>query len=192
MSYRMSCAMSPDRPAFLGSLLFIVTMTFAALAQAASPVDDSPEATISLGERIHGSFGTYVALGVRLGRDAVTRLSAHPGTLEVTVFQGPASPCPCIADGLMIATGATPGRGTLRVAMQSASADQFAVVIVRDRETERILRYEIPDALRARLDEWNRIPDAAGRYRVVMEAAADALFEWSFVEATANGAGQVH
>jgi len=137
---------------------------------------DSAEEFVRLGERIHGGFGSYVALGVRIGLDARERLQAKGRQLEVTLFDGPTSPCPCIADGLLLSTLATPGRGTLRVSMQPAGYGQLGVVLVRDRESEEILRFTIPDTLRARLDEWNRTDTPLARYEALMSAPAAELY----------------
>jgi len=88
----------------------------------------------------------------------------------VTFYSGETSPCPCIADGVMLATQASPGQGTLQVATEKAPAGTLAVVIVRDRKTGAGVRYSISDAWMARIADWNKTLDPAGRYAAVMGA----------------------
>lgn len=128
----------------------------------------SPEEWVALGTRVHGGFGTYIALGIRIGEDAVRALGAQPRELDVTLFDGVATPCPCVIDGVMIATYASPGQGTLRVAAEKAPPETMGVVVIRHRKTGQALRYAIPDALRPKLAEWNKANHPVGRYRVVM------------------------
>jgi formylmethanofuran dehydrogenase subunit E len=136
----------------------------------------TPEEWIQLGARVHGGFGTYIALGIRIGEDAVKSLGAKPRELDVTVYDGVATPCPCIADGIMIATYASPGQGTLRVAAEKAPPELMGAVVIRSRKTGQAVRYAIPDALRPRLAEWNKAHDPLGRYRVVMAEPEENVF----------------
>jgi formylmethanofuran dehydrogenase subunit E len=131
---------------------------------------------IALGTRVHGGFGTFIPLGIRVGLDALKVLEANPREVDVTVFDGPDSPCPCVADGVLLATSASPGQGTLRVAAERAAPGELAVIVVRHRKSGRTVRYVIPDALRAQLVAWNKQYDPAGRYEAVMSASESALF----------------
>jgi hypothetical protein len=154
-----------------------VALALASLVAAASPARaETPEEWVKLGARVHGGFGTYIALGIRLGLDAAEQLGARPRELDVTVYDGVATPCPCIADGVMIATTASPGQGTLRVAPEKAPADHMAVVVIRSRKDGRALRYTLPDALRGPLAEWNKAHDPMGRFKAVMDAPAAQLY----------------
>lgn len=76
---------------------------------------EKPDEWVRLGQRVHGGFGTYIALGIRIGLDALKRLEAKPRDLDVTYQNGPDAPCPCVVDGIMIATVATPGQNSLRL-----------------------------------------------------------------------------
>ncbi|MCW5622573.1 MAG: formylmethanofuran dehydrogenase subunit E family protein, partial [Burkholderiales bacterium] len=148
-----------------------------ALLLLARPVAaETPEQWVALGERIHGGFGSYIALGLRIGLDAADQLGAEPGQLEVLLIDGPGSPCPCLADGLMLSTRASPGRGTLRVASEKAAADEFGVVVVRDRSSGEGLRYVVPMRARAKLDEWNRTLAPLARYHATMSEPEEVLF----------------
>ncbi len=103
------------------------------------------------------------------------QLKAEPRGVTVTFYSGAKAPCPCIADGVMIATQASPGQGTLQVAAEKAPAGMLAVVVVRDRKSGAGLRYTVKDEWMARIAEWNCNLDPAGRYQAAM--AADGLFE---------------
>lgn len=144
------------------------------------------EEWVKLGERVHGGFGTFIAVGIRIGEDAMKQLGARPRELDVTYYDGVATPCPCVADGILIATYASPGQGTLRVAADKAPSDSMGAVVIRHRKTGRTLRYTIPDGLRAKLAEWNKANDPLGRYRVVMAEPEDNVFRR---EMLAPGAG---
>src|SRR5438094_8379832 len=76
---------------------------------------ETPAQWIELGARVHGAFGAFIPIGIRIGLDAKERIKAPRG-LTVTYYTGEKAPCPCIADGVMLATGASPGQGTLVIA----------------------------------------------------------------------------
>ena len=136
---------------------------------------ETPEQWIELGARVHGGFGAFIPAGIRIGLDALQRLAAQPRGVSVIFYSGEKSPCPCIADGVMIATQASPGQGTLQVAAEKAPAGLLAVVVVRDRKSGAALRYAVKDEWMARIADWNKTLDPAGRYQAVM--SADGLFE---------------
>jgi formylmethanofuran dehydrogenase subunit E len=136
---------------------------------------ETPEEWITLGARVHGGFGAFIPAGIRIGLDALERLKAEPRGVTVTFYSGEKSPCPCIADGVMLATQASPGQGTLQVAAEKAPAGLLAVVIVRDRKSGAGVRYSITDEWMAKIIDWNKTLDPAGRYQTVMSAPG--LFE---------------
>ena len=76
---------------------------------------ETPEQWITLGARVHGAFGSFIPVGIRIGLDALKRLDAKPRGVTVVYYSGPKSPCPCPADGIAIATQASVGQGTLQV-----------------------------------------------------------------------------
>src|SRR5262245_37689897 len=136
---------------------------------------ETPEEWIKLGARVHGGFGPFIPIGIRIGLDALDRLKAEPRTVAVTYYSGEKAPCPCVADGVMIATQASPGQGTLQVAAEKAPAGLLAVVVIRDRKTGAGLRYGVSDTWMARIVDWNRTLDPAGRYQAAMSVPG--LFE---------------
>jgi len=137
---------------------------------------ETPDQWVELGRRVHGGFGSYIALGIRIGLDAMQRLNAAPRTLDVTYYSGAIAPCPCVADGIMITTTSTPGQNLLRVTTTASPEGTFGVAEIRDRKTGKMLRYTIPVTARARLDDWNQNTTGRQRYDAVMNASEDTLF----------------
>ena len=141
-----------------------------------SPVwAETPEEWAQLGTRIHGFFGGFIPAGIRIGLDAKDKLKADPRGLTLLFYSGEKSPCPCIADGIMIATLASPGQGTLQVAPEKAPAGMLAVAIIRNRKTGEGLRYTVSDEWLPKVREWIQTLDASGRYQAVMKA--EGLFQ---------------
>jgi len=125
---------------------------------------ETPAQWIELGARVHGAFGAFIPIGIRIGLDAKERLKTEPRGLTVTYYTGEKAPCPCIADGVMLATDASPGQGTLAIAPEKAPAGLLAVVIVRNRKTGEGLRYTVADNWLPKVMEWNKRsipPDAS-------------------------------
>ena len=60
-----------------------------------------------------GCFGAFIPIGIRIGLDAKERIKAEA--------RGQA-PCPSIADGVMLATNASPGQGTLVINRPGAAS----------------------------------------------------------------------
>lgn len=137
---------------------------------------ESAEDWVLLGTKLHGGFGSYIALGVHIGLDARERLGAPPRSYDVTLQNGKAAPCACLADGLQLSTGATPGRGSLHVLPGLAAGDVFAVVTIRERTSGRTLTYTVPGEARELLDEWNKIP-AAERLPALRTVPSSELYE---------------
>ena len=133
------------------------------------------EQWIELGARVHGGFGAFIPAGIRIGLDALERLKAERRGVTVTFYSGEKAPCPCIADGVMLATQASPGQGTLQVTAEKAPSGLLAVVVIRDRKTGAGVRYTVADEWMAKIVDWNKNLDPAGRYQAAMSAPG--LFE---------------
>ncbi|MGC8711468.1 MAG: formylmethanofuran dehydrogenase subunit E family protein [Leptodesmis sp.] len=146
------------------------------LALQQSRSSETPDQWVELGRRVHGGFGSYIALGIRIGLDAMQRLEAAPRNLDITYYNGAIAPCPCVADGIMIATTSTPGQNLLRVAATPSPEGTFGVAEIRDHKTGRMLRYSIPAAAKAQLDAWNQNTTGQQRYDAVMSASETTLF----------------
>ena len=94
---------------------------------------ETPEEWIILGARVHGGFGSFIPLGIKIGLDAARRLGAKPRALTVLYYDSDSSPCACFADGIAIATYASVGQRTLTIAPEKAPADDTAVIVIRPR-----------------------------------------------------------
>jgi formylmethanofuran dehydrogenase subunit E len=157
--------------AFFGAALSAVLLA----APASGARAETPDEWIALGARIHGAFGAFIPVGIRIGLDARQRLNAELRTLTVTYYSGEKAPCPCIVDGIMLATQASPGQGTLQVAPDKAPGGLLGVAIIRNRKTGEALRYTIGEDWLPRILGWNKSFDPAGRYQAAM--AAEGLFQ---------------
>ena len=143
------------------ALLFVLSV---------SPVrSETPEQWIELGTRVHGAFGAFIPVGIRIGLDARERLKADARGLSVTYYNGEKPPCPCIADGIMIATQASPGQGTLQIATEKAPPGLMATIIIRNRKTGEAVKYTIADDWLPTILGWNRL-DPAARFDAAMTA----------------------
>jgi formylmethanofuran dehydrogenase subunit E len=149
------------------ALLLFVLATGAAKAE-------TPEEWIALGTRVHGGFGSFIPLGIKIGLDAVERLKAQPRELAVTYYDSDKSPCACFADGIAIATFASVGQRTLVIAPEKAPEGAIAVVVIRPRKGGLGFKYTIPQTALAKLGPMNQRLDPKGRYEAVM--ASDDLF----------------
>jgi FmdE, Molybdenum formylmethanofuran dehydrogenase operon len=129
---------------YSGPLKMIRTILCAALIVLTVPAKaETPAQWIELGARVHGAFGAFIPIGIRIGLDANERIKADRRGLTVTYYIGDKAPCPCIADGVMLATDASPGQGTLVIAQEKAPTGALAVVVVRDRKTGEGFRYTV-------------------------------------------------
>ena len=147
----------------------------AALVAPATVQAETPEEWITLGARVHGGFGSFIPLGIRIGLDALERLNAKPRELAVTYYDSDASPCACFADGIAIATLASVGQRSLVIASEKAPAGTIAVAIIRPRKGGEGFKYSIPASVLAKLGPMNANLDPRGRYDAVM--ATDGLFQ---------------
>ena len=135
---------------------------------------ETREEWIALGTRIHGAFGPFIPVGIRIGLDAVERLKPGPRELEVIYQNGARPPCPCVADGVMIATHTSPGQGTLLIAPDKAPEGMMAVIVFKNRKTGEAVRYGISDEWLPKILAWLKA-DPSARYDAAM--GADGLFQ---------------
>jgi len=135
---------------------------------------ESKDEWIALGARIHGGFGPFIPVGIRIGLDAKEKLKADPRGLTVTYYNGSRPPCPCIADGVMIATQASPGQGTLQISPDKAPDGKMAVIVIMNRRTGEGLRYTVDDEWLPKILGWIK-SDPSARYDSAM--SAEGLFQ---------------
>jgi formylmethanofuran dehydrogenase subunit E len=151
----------------------ILAATIAASAIPASA--ETPDEWIALGARVHGGFGSFIPLGIKIGLDARQRLDAKPRELAVTYYDSDASPCACFADGIAIATYASFGQRTVIMAAEKAPPGALAVIVIRPRKGGPGFKYTIPMSALPKLGEMNKTLNERGRYDAVM--AAEGLFQ---------------
>lgn len=56
---------------------------------------------VELEVRVHGGEGSYIALGISIGLDAMHRLEAQPRDLDVTYYNGLTAPCRARCKGVV-------------------------------------------------------------------------------------------
>jgi len=150
------------------------------LALMAPAKAETPDEWVALGARVHGAFGSFIPLGIKIGLDAVERLHAKPRELSVLYYDSDTSPCARFADGIAIATYSSVGQRTLIIAPEKAPVGDAAVIVIRPRQGGSGFKYTIPMAALAKLGPMNKELDPRGRYDAVM--ATDGLFEVEAVQ----------
>lgn len=130
---------------------------------------ESREEWIALGARVHGGFGPFIPVGIRIGLDAMQRLKADRHDVTVLYYDGGLPPCPCVADGIMLATQATPGQKTLVMSPEKAPPDYMAVIIAKNRKTGEAVRYTIAKEWHPKILAWREMSPVE-RYEVGMTA----------------------
>ncbi len=138
---------------------------------------ETPEEWVQLGARVHGGFGSFIPVGIRIGLDALQRLGAKPREVTLIYHDSDKAPCACVADGVAIATVASVGQRTLAIAPEKAPAGAMAVVVIRHKQSGAAVKYTIPDSWVPKLIDMNKALDPRGRYDAVMKA--DGLFDVS-------------
>ncbi len=151
-------------------VISLLLLTVSVCAQA-----ETPDEWVALGARVHGGFGAFIPLGIKIGLDAVSRLNAKPRELTVLYYDSDTSPCACFADGIAIATYASVGQRTLTIAPEKAPPGTAAVIVIRPRQGGAGFKYTIPMTGLAKLGPMNKDLDPRGRYDAVM--AAEGLFQ---------------
>lgn len=133
---------------------------------------ETPDEWIKLLTRVHGGFGSFLPVGIRIGEDAMKRLDAKPRELSVVFYQGEGTPCPCSADGVSLAVYASAGQGALQIAPEKSPPGTFALVAIRPRKGRDGLKYTVPMSIMPKLGQINStITDPRGRYDAVMAIA---------------------
>ena len=136
---------------------------------------ETPEEWVVLGARVHGAYGAFIPLGIKIGLDAMDRLKAKPRELAVVYYDGEKAPCACFADGVAIATTASVGQRTLTINPEKAPDGDAAVIVIRPRKGGAGFKYTIPMSALPKLAKMNAELDSIGRHNAVMKA--EGLFE---------------
>lgn len=151
-------------------IILIAALVLPSIAKA-----ETPEEWIALGTRVHGGFGSFIPLGIKIGLDAKERLKVPPRQIAVDYYDSNESPCACFADGIAIATSASVGQRSLRIMQDKAPEGSIAVAIIRPRQGGAGFMYTIPALALVKLGSMNRDMNERQRFDAVM--AADGLFQ---------------
>jgi hypothetical protein len=146
-------------------VIALVLIVSGAVAEARA---ETPEEWVKLGTRVHGAFGSFIPVGIRIGLDALKRLNADPRGVTVVYYSGPKAPCPCPTDGIAIATMASAGQGTLQVSSQQAPEGLMGVAVISSKTTGAALKYMITESWIPWLIDLNKNHDPIGRYEAVI------------------------
>src|SRR6516165_6786673 len=133
----------------LGLIAMVAAIT-ATVARA-----ETPDEWIALGSRVHGGFGSFIPVGIRIGLNALVSLNGKPREVTVVYYDSDKAPCACIADGVAIATFASVGQRTLQIAPKKAPEGALAVIIVQHKQTGEAVRYTVAESWLPKLTEWN-------------------------------------
>jgi FmdE, Molybdenum formylmethanofuran dehydrogenase operon len=164
---------------FCAALLSFAFTTLALAHPGHSPTEDrsveNRDYWIERGAQAHGGFGSLIALGIRIGEDAMKQLLAERRELDVTYFNGKIAPCPCLVDGISVISMASLGQGTLRISPEPAADGLFGRVVFKHRKTGAAVEYTIPDTVAPLMQSANTQPPDK-RWDIVMDAAENTLF----------------
>ncbi len=134
----------------------------------AAAADSEVAHWIDLGAAVHGGFGSLIAAGIILG-EAGLEATAPEGRFDLLVSyrSHPDAPCPCVIDGLQVATGASLGQGTLVLEPDPAPADTFGVATFTNRATGAVWQATIPMSAWPELAEANTDTNPHERWHIV-------------------------
>jgi formylmethanofuran dehydrogenase subunit E len=149
-------------------------VVIAALLFPATGHAETKDEWIALGARVHGGFGPFIPVGIRIGIDALERLKAPRHEVIVTYYDAGLPPCPCIADGIMIATQATPAQKMMIFSPEKPPEQFMAVIVIRNRKIDEAVRYSIAKEWHPKILAWRQL-DPSGRYDAAM--GAEGLFQ---------------
>ena len=146
----------------------LTLLTLVLLAPAGASAETKEE-WITLGTRIHGAFGPFIPVGIRIGLDAMDKLKPGSRDIAVLYYNGSKPPCPCIADGVMLATHTSPGQGTLQISPEKAPDGMMAIIVITNKKTGETLRYSVADEWLPKMLAWLKT-DPPSRYDAAMGA----------------------
>jgi len=110
-----------------------------------------------LTNEMHRHLGAYSLIGVKMGILAREILEADLDELRVISFSGMKPPISCLSDGLQVSTGASLGRGNIRMILNNESILK-AIFIMDDRK----IRIELKPDIMKKLD--SEIQNLAQQY----------------------------
>ncbi len=100
---------------------------------------------------LHEHLGAYSIIGVKMGLRAAELLNAPQHGMQVVSHSGPRPPVSCLNDGVIVATGSTPGRGLFR--HEPAAAGTRVAFTYNGRRVELALKEEYQRKIQAAIGE---------------------------------------
>jgi FmdE, Molybdenum formylmethanofuran dehydrogenase operon len=183
--FMKNCLLTGINTARAATLSVALSFLFCIASAAHAHGDPNDSTTISAqdwvtwGEVVHGGFGSHIALGIRIGEDALKRLGAKRRDVEVTVTEGAKAPCACVADGITLATAASAGQRSLTVLPKSTDESFMALIEIRKKKSDKAITYRIPASAQAPLGNMNIGKSPAERFALVMNAPESSLYNIS-------------
>ncbi|MCK4765522.1 MAG: nucleoside hydrolase [Candidatus Aminicenantes bacterium] len=101
-----------------------------------------------LTNELHRHLGIYSLIGAKMGLRAREILAAPLDSLKVISFAGNEPPLSCLNDGLQVSTGASLGRGTIKIA-GSGFIQPAAEFVYRDQKLRLHVKKEIIEKIKA-------------------------------------------
>jgi len=102
-----------------------------------------------LTNEFHRHLGTYSIIGAKMGIRAREILEAPFDTLEVVSLAGSTPPLSCMNDGLQVSTGASLGRGTIKIA--EGTPKPQAIFVHGGRKVRLTVKKEVLDKIQAHI-----------------------------------------
>ena len=102
-----------------------------------------------LTNELHRHLGIYSLIGAKMGIRAREILEAPFDTLEVVSLAGNSPPLSCMNDGLQVSTGASLGRGTIKISDGSPQPQPAAIFIYKNQELTLRIKNELLNRIRA-------------------------------------------
>jgi pyrimidine-specific ribonucleoside hydrolase len=103
-----------------------------------------------LTNELHRHLGTYSIIGAKMGIRAREILDAPLDGLEVVSFAGSRPPMSCVNDGLQVSTGASLGRGTIK--LSPSKPEPAAMFIYKDQKVTLRIKGEIIRRIKADIE----------------------------------------
>ncbi len=100
---------------------------------------------------LHEHLGAYSIIGVKMALRAAELLNAPPHAMAILSHAPPAQPVSCLNDGLLVATGSTPGRNLFRHDPGPPGTIE-ASFAYNDRQVSLSLKEEYRNQIRARIE----------------------------------------
>ena len=118
--------------------------------------------SVLLTSEFHRHLGIYSILGAKMGIRARELLNASLDDLEVISRAGNEPPLSCFNDGLQVATGASLGRGTIRV---ETTAPAAAAVFIKENkrlqlEVKKEIIVQIKKDIKSAIDKYGDLTPA--------------------------------